>query len=158
MGFSFVNSVELDDPLMGFRFGVFFLGSLGIAHPLDFRFQEVSGLGGRIKMSSVDSMGQGDSSRQLPNKTEYTNLVLKRGMPVISTLRMEIQQSLLQSQRTARNVLISILDENALPLNSWLLKEAYPVHWSISGLNASSSKVIIETIELTYSNFKPFSL
>jgi len=32
------------------------------------------------------------------------------------------------------------------------------VRWSLSGLNASSGQVVIETIELTYSKFKAFSL
>lgn len=158
MAFSIVNSPELDNPLLGFRFGVFFLGGIGIAHPLDFRFQEVSGIEARIEMTTSDSMGEGENHRQFPGKTKYTNLTLTRGMPVLSTLRQEIQSSLTSPHRVARNVLVSILDENALPLNSWLFTDAYPVNWSISGLNASSGQVIIETMELTYSNFRPFSL
>lgn len=158
MAFAFSNSVPLDDPLLGFRFGVFFLGGTGLAHPMDFRFQEVSGLDAQLEMSPVASLGQGDSSRQLPARTKYQNLVLKRGMPVLSTLRQEIQSSLSGSRGVARNVLLSILDENALPLNSWLFTEAYPVRWSISGLNAASGQVLIETMELTYSNFRSFSL
>ena len=148
----------IDDPLLGFRFGVFFLGKLGIAHPLDFRFQEISGLEAHLEVSPLSALGQGSNARQLPEKTKYQNLVLTRGMPVLSTLRMEIQDSLAASRGVARDVLISILDENGLPLNNWLFSDAYPVRWSLSGLNASSGQVVIETIELTYSKFKAFSL
>ena len=159
MAFGLVNAVPLDDPLMDFRFGVFFLGgAVGIAHPLDFRFQEVSGLEANVESTSVDSLGQGDSYRKLPGKTTFKNLVLKRGMPTFSSLRQEVQSSLTSSRHIARNILVSILDENALPLNSWLFTEAYPVHWSLSTLNASSGQVIVETMELTFSNFRPFSL
>lgn len=158
MAFSFNELPSLSDPLTGFRFGVFFLGGIGVAHPLDFRFQEVSGLDVRLEVEAADSLGQGDRARQLPGRAVYQNLVLKRGMPGFSSLRSEIQSSLLSSRQTARNVLLSVLDENALPLNSWLFSEAFPVHWSISALDANSSQVIIETMELTYSNFRPFSL
>lgn len=159
MALSLVNAVALDDPLMDFRFGVFFLGGpVGLAHPLDFRFQELSGLEASVESAPLDSLGQGDSSRRFPGKTTYKNLVLKRGMPTFSTLRQEVQQSLASSKHIARNVLVSILDENALPLSSWLFTEAYPVHWSLSALNASSGQVIVETMELTFSNFRAFSL
>lgn len=158
MAFNLLNAPDFDDPLVGFRFGVFFLGGIGIAHPLDFRFKEVSGLDGQLELSPVGDLGQGNSSRQLPNKTKYQNLVLKRGMSNFSTLRMEIQSSLANSRGVARNVLLSILDENGLPVSSWLFSEAYPVRWSLSSLDASSSQVIIETMELTYSKFTSFSL
>jgi phage tail-like protein len=159
MAFGTINPNVLDDPLLGFRFSVFFLGGpVGLAHPLDLYFQEVSGLGARIEMKPGNILGEEDSSRQLPGKTVYENLTLRRGMPKFSTLRAEIQASLTDSRRIARNVLVSILDENALPLNSWLFTDAFPVHWSLSSLDAGSGKVIIETMELSYTSFKPFSL
>ena len=158
MAFNLSNTQVLDDPLLGFRFGVFFLGGLGLAHPLDFRFKKVSGLDARIEVKDSDALGEGDATRRLPGKTVYKNLVLERGMPTFSTLRAELQASLATTNRVARNVLVSILDENALPLNSWLFSEAYVVHWSLSPLDATSGEVIIETIELAYTNFKPFSL
>lgn len=158
MALSFPSSPELSTPLQGFRFGVFFLGVTGVAHPLDFRFQEVSGIDARIEMESIQSLGEESNSRQLPGKTVYQNLVLKRGMPTASTLRLEVQGSLLSSRRITRNVLVSILNEEALPVSSWLFTDAYAVNWSLSGLNASSGDVIIETMELTYSSFFPFSL
>ena len=158
MAFSFVNTPELDDPLMGFRFGVFFLGSIGLSHPLDFRFQEVSGLDIKLELKRIDAKGQGDISFRLPEKKVFSNLVLKRGMPSHSSLRTEIQSDLLNTKSVARDVLVSILDENALPLNSWLFKRAYPVQWSLSSLNANTNQVIIETMELSFDTFQPFSI
>jgi len=149
---------ELDNPLLGFRFGVFFFGSTGISHPLDFRFQSVTGLGVSVELSGGGSEGTNTSKRALPEKIKYENLRLKRGLPLFSTLRMEVHKSFDQFRFSPRNVLVSILDENTLPLSSWMFSEAFPVKWSLSELNAESSSVIVEELELKYKNFKPMLL
>lgn len=149
---------ELDNPLLGFRFGVFFLGSAGISHPLDFRFQSVSGLGVIVELSGEGGEGTNKSRRALPEKIKYENLHLKRGLPLFSTLRMEVYKSLEQFRFSPRNVLVSILDENALPVSSWLFSEAFPVKWSLSELSADSNGIIVEELELKYKSFKPMML
>lgn len=149
MSFAFPNAPELEDPLLSHRFGVFFLGGLGVAHPLDFRFSHVSGLG----------MHNFSRTEENPGGTlEFPNLILERGMPSISTLRAEVMNALSSVAQVRRDVLVSILDENALPLSSWLLTETIPVSWSLSPLDAQSPDVIIERIELEYRNIRPFSL
>lgn len=151
-----VPAPHLDIPLSGFRFGVFFLGKLGISHPLDFRFQSVSGLS--IGVELVKEGNSATRSNDLPERVSYSNLVLKRGMPLLSTLSMELQDSFQRFRFSPRDVLVSILDENALPLSSWLFSKAYPVKWSLSTLDADSSAVLIEEIELSYTDFKPLTL
>lgn len=158
MAFSIPILPELDNPLLGFRFGVFFLGSSGISHPLDFRFQSAAGLSVRVEMSGDENEGTGRSRKALPERIKYENLQLKRGLPLFSTLRMEIHKSLEQFRFSPRNVLVSILDENALPLSSWIFSEAFPVKWSLSELDADSNSVIVEELELKYKNFKPMAL
>lgn len=156
MAFNLSGAPELGDPLMGFRFGVFFLGGIGIKHPLDFRFQEVSGLEMNVEPQSVKSMGAGNTSLVSPKSP--APLVLNRGMPAISTLRMDVQSHLTNAKGADWNILVSILDENGLPTSSWLFSGASPISWSLSGINASSGQLIIETIKLTYKQVKLFSL
>jgi phage tail-like protein len=156
--FSIPTFPELDSPLLGFRFGVFVFGNSGISHPLDFRFQSVSGLSVRVELSGEESEGTNKSKRALPERVKYENLSLKRGLPLFSTLRMEVHKSLDQFRFSPRNVLVSILDENALPMSSWMFSEAFPVKWSISELDADSNAVLIEELELKYKNFKPMML
>ncbi len=158
MAFTIPILPELDNPLLGFRFGVFFFGSIGISHPLDFRFQSVSGLSVNVELSGSGSEGTNASKRALPERLIYENLTLKRGLPLFSTLRMEVQKSLSQFKFSPRNVLVSILDENALPLSSWMFSEAFPVKWSLSELSADSNGIIVEELELKYKNFKPMML
>ena len=144
MSFSSANTSELSDPLLGFRFGVFFLGPVGLAHRLDFRFSKVSGLGIRID----------DDSAQ----PKFANLVLERGFPLVSSLRNEFMESLTGAQVVSRNVLVSLLDESGLALNSWMLTEATPVAWSLAPFDANSPEVLIETLELKYTGLTPLSL
>lgn len=158
MAFDLPLPPELDDPLLGFRFGVFFLGTIGLDHPLDFRFQSVSGLSVDVQTEQIGGTGTTVSGIRRPTGLNYDNLVLERGMPLISTLGMEIQNSFVNFQFRPRNVLLSVMDENALPLQSWMIQEAFPVKWNISGLDATASRVIVEHIELSYKSFKPFFL
>lgn len=149
---------DLSDPLLGYRFGLFFLGKLGLSHPLDFRFQSVSGLSASVSVTRKTGVGSNVEAYGFPESTTYTNLILKRGKPVLSTLSMEFQKSLRTFQFKPRTVLLSVLNENALPINSWVLSKAYPVKWSLSGLDAEQSNVLIEEMELSYSSFKPMPL
>jgi len=149
---------HLTDPLLGYRFCLFFLGTLKVSHPLDFRFQSISGLSASVEVKRTGGTGANVRNYGFPESTSYSNLILKRGKPTVSTLSMEVQKSLNNFRFKPRNVLLSVLSENALPINSWLISDAYPVRWSLSGLEAEQSGVLIEEMELTYSSFKPYFL
>lgn len=157
MAFDFPMRAELDDPLLGFRFAVFFMGVTGPAFPLDFRFQSVEGLGQGI---TVERLGDQAAlnPRQYPSGRAENQLELKRGMPRISTYRMEVLKSFEEYKFKPRNVMVSILDENGIPFSTWLLREAYPTKWSISGLDATANQVVIENLSLTYVSAEAFSL
>jgi len=49
--------------------------------------------------------------------------------------------------------LVSLLNEEHNELCSWNVVHAYPVKWSFAGLNAESSELLIESIELNYHYF-----
>ena len=51
------------------------------------------------------------------------------------------------------NLIVSLLNEQHQPLLSWNVVHAYPVKWAISDFNAEESKLVIETIELTYNYY-----
>jgi hypothetical protein len=72
--FKFGKLPTQSPPLVGYRFGVYFLGGTGVMFPSDFRFSRVSGVGVRI---SEDEQTQ---KRAIP---VYENLVLERGLPVV---------------------------------------------------------------------------
>lgn len=48
---------------------------------------------------------------------------------------------------------ISILTSSGAPVAVWTLREMFPISWSISDFDASTSKVAVETLEIVYSGF-----
>lgn len=148
----------LDDPLLGFRFAVSFLGTTGIDHPKDFRFQQVSGIGYQLEVGKIGEGNQQVVSRSFPQNLVPGELELVRGMPLNSTYREELLDSFNDFQFKPRSVLVSILNEIASPISSWVFTEAYPVSWEISGLDADANQVLVENMKLTYYQLKPLSL
>lgn len=158
MAFNIPSIAGQDDPLLGFRFAVSFLGSSGVDFPLDFRFQSVSGFSVAVEVNKVGGAGNNKTGLPLPQRLEYPNLILKRGMPLASALRQEIMDNFDDFEFRLRNVLLSLLDESGQPASTWLFQDAYVTRWSLSGVDATASGVVIEEMELSYLNFKNFSL
>lgn len=145
-------------PTLGFRFGVFFFIGGTVPNPVDFRFRKVSGISSSIKTTTVEEGGQNLFSHRLPDKIQYENLVLERGMPVKSPLAIEFIHTMSQFKFTPSNVLVSLLDEAGMPVSSWLFIKAYPVTWSISDLDAEANAIVVETMELAYERFQTIRL
>lgn len=138
------------NPPLGFRFGVLFFAGGVIPNPLDFMFQKVSGLGSSIKTTTVEEGGQNLYTQTLPVKVEYENLVLERGMAVLSPLVIEFNVTMSRFKFSPSNVLVTLLDNTRIPIAGWLFMKAYPVKWSVSDLDATSNTVVVERMELTY--------
>ena len=140
---------------LGFRFGVYFFTPANKkGESLDIRFQKVSGLSASIKTRPQPEGGQNLYTQQLPDGIEYGRLVLERGMMKESTLRKTLDQSLRQYRFTTTNVMVILLDDEAKPAASWLFLKAFPVKWSLSNFDASQKSLVIETIELAYTQMQ----
>ncbi len=137
-------------PPLGFRFGVFFFIGGVVPNPLDFRFKKVSGISSTITTRTINEGGQNLYSQKLPERVQYENLVLERGLAVGSPLVIEFNAAMSLFKFAPSNVLVSLLDESGIPLSSWLFMNAYPVKWTVSNLDADSNAVVIETMELSY--------
>lgn len=137
-------------PPLGFRFGVFFFAGGVVPNPLDFRFRKVSGIGSSVATRTLNEGGQNIYSHKLPERIQYDNLVLERGLAIGSPLVNELNATMSLFRFSPCNVLVSLLDEAAVPISSWLFMTAYPVKWTISSLDADSNSVLIETMELAY--------
>ncbi|PZN68990.1 MAG: phage tail protein [Candidatus Methylumidiphilus alinenensis] len=137
-------------PPVGFRFGVLFLFGGIIPNPIDCRFRKVSGICSSISTRTLNEGGQNLYSHKLPERVQYDNLVLERGLVVGSPLVCEINDTMSSFQFKPANVLVTLLDEKAIPISAWLFRNAYPVKWKVSDLDADSNTVVIETMELAY--------
>ncbi len=146
------------DPPLGFRFGVFFFAGGTVPNPIDSLFQKVSGIGSTVTTKPMEEGGQNVYAQLLPQKIAYDNLVLERGLVVASPLGLEFDVAMSEFKFNPSNVLVTLLNEAKLPLASWLFLRAYPVKWSVSGLDATTSGVVIETMELVYQRMQAIRL
>ncbi len=137
-------------PLVGYRFSVVIFTAV-VPNPIDIQFKEVSGL----KMSR--NIGKNGDMTTLDTPLPTQTLTLKRGLftspsPLIIG---NVLESLLWDTRLLRkDIMVAALDENFLPVNAWMVTNAYLESWDWDGLNAGSNDVIIESMSFKYSGIK----
>ena len=137
-------------PPVGFHFLVTFELS---SQRDDTRFQEVTGLDVEMEMESYTEGGENRFTWKLPKRASYSDITLKRGMfinsPVIRWCRDAFENFLFAPV----NLHISLLNEQHAPIMTWYVVHAIPKRWSVSGLNAQDSSIMVESITLSYQYF-----
>ena len=138
-------------PIVGFHFMVKFAG---MEESVDMGFQEVSGLETTIETEEFREGGNHAFVYHLPVKIKYTKLVLKRGLLTNSKLTKWVRDAVENFDIKPLQVTVSLLDETHTALMTWQVHQAWPVKWSVTGLNAQSNEVVVETLELAYANLR----
>ena len=136
-------------PPVGFHFLVEFAN-----HGDECQFQSVSGLSVDLETEEIKEGGENRFTHKLPVRAQYPNLILKRGLLVNSGLLNWCSDAIENFKIEPTNVIIKLLNEKSEPLMSWNVVQAWPVKWAISDFNAEENRLVIETLELTYSYFK----
>lgn len=138
-------------PPVGFYFDVRIAGASGAN---DSAFSEASGLEAERGVVEVVEGGENRFTHRLPDRGRYGNLVLKRGVMVASSIVFDWCRKTLESDLSktieTKDVDVSLLDAGGSPLITWNFKNAWPVKWTVGGLNAQASEVAVETLELSY--------
>lgn len=94
-----------------------------------------------------DGSDRTNGVRKLPGLVKFGNLTLKRG--IIGSLDLFAWiRALSQGQPERRDVTVTLLDEQRAPVWRWRLRNAFPVKYEGAHLNAKSSEVAVETLEL----------
>ncbi len=145
-----------DYPFTGFHFLVVF--EIFPQVPNDFRFQEVSGLNVTVNVDTYNEGGENRFVHRLPGRTSYQDLVLKRGMTLVSGVTAWCIDAIENFNYQPTNMLISLLNEDHLPVSSWYIANAYPIKYEISGLNAENGQIVVESITLRYEYYKTLNL
>lgn len=140
---------------LGFRFTV-------AVEKLDLgQWQTCSGLKVEFKAIDVKKGGEYLAMDWLPDRVVYPKVVLKRATNADSSAK--VQQWLDSTARAwllgdkksaASNVTITLFDSNNNKVLTWSLAQARPVAWSGPDLDAMSSKLAIETLELVHQGFE----
>jgi phage tail-like protein len=138
-------------PPVGFHFRVDVLGLPPNDH--DIRFTEVSGLSVELGTEAVAEGGENRFTQEYPTRSQYPELVLKRGMLASSEILEWIRRSVEELRIEPKNVDVKLLNDEHQPLVTWHLVRAYPTKWAVSDLSATTNTVVIETLQLFYQYF-----
>lgn len=143
-------------PLTGFHFLVVF--EIFPQLPSDTYFQEVSGLTVEAQYETYKVGGQNGFEYRLPLRPRYSDLVLKRGYTMVSGVSAWMIDAFENFNYQPANLVISLLNEEHLPVSSWYVVNALPVKWDLSSFNAETSQIVIESMTLKYDYFKTLNL
>ena len=130
------------DPLPRFNFRVEIDG-IAVAS-----FAEVSGLESE---TAVIDYRTGDSrvTRKLPGLTKYANIVLRRGMTLDLAL-WQWRKTVVEGRAERRNGSIVLSDEAGKDMLRINFFGGWPCKWEGLALNAKTSEVAIETLEIAH--------
>lgn len=124
----------------------------------EFAFKEVSGLNVEMEIETLKEGGVNNYEYKLPKQIKHTNLVLKRAiLPVKNNLIVWIRGIMegdFSSPLKPRDIVVSLLDHEGNPLNTWTCEKAYPVKWDIESMDSEKNNIMIESIEFVYQSLK----
>lgn len=111
------------------------------------------------EVEPIAEAGLNSYSHRVPKRTQYNNLVLKRGLLLEDSAMFQWVSNTLQnglnSKITLKTITVNLLDPKYhSPLKSWVFVDAYPVKWSLGTLNSMETAVAIENIEFAYSYWR----
>ena len=120
----------------------------------DTSFQEVSGISSELETESYTEAGENRFTYLLPTAVKHTRLILKRGIanmtsPLVQWCRAVMDDELAQPIQTM-SILVSLMNEDEIPIRTWSFIDAYPIKWTVDPFNSTKNAVAIETIELFY--------
>tara|TARA_X000000950_G_scaffold225806_1_gene272329 strand:+ start:2484 stop:3134 length:651 start_codon:yes stop_codon:yes gene_type:complete len=135
----------------------------------DAEFKSISGIRAQRKIEEYRPLGINNFSYKLPTTTDYSTLTLERGISKsYSDFTLWVNNFLTQDSATIPDptgttyflekkiVIVSLYDrknpnDSWFPLMTWTFEDAIPVSVEYSGLDAQTSGIAIEKIELDYS-------
>lgn len=119
-------------------------------------FKSVSGLEVSLETEPAQVGGINDVVYQLPKKVKYSNLVLNRGIAVQDSFLTKwfwLQQQQ-DGQVIKKDLLVSLLSPQNVPMIIWLVLGAYPISWKSTNLDATENQILYEEIQLAYNSFE----
>lgn len=135
-------STNRHDPYAGFNFRVEIDGVVAAA------FSECCGLSSETEVISYREGGD-LRIRRLPGLTKYANLVLKHGITLDRSL-WDWRRTVIDGAVQRRNGSVILLDATRKEVARWNFVDAWPAKWAGPDLNAESSNVAIETLEIVH--------
>lgn len=146
--------------ISAFHFAVAFVGLENSENEngdnsIDMSFSEVSGLNTELQTEEVSEGGNNKFSYRLPKPAKYNNLVLKRALSTApSAIVKWANEAIYEFSFHPCTVVVTLLNEEHIPVKAWSFNNAYPVKLNVSNLDANKNELVIETMELAYNYSK----
>src|SRR3954447_16082859 len=115
-------------------------------------FTQITGFSAQLDVLEYPEGGINDYVHRLPSRIKQGNITLKRGIAKETSLLEWLQQSVVKVQQT--DLSIKVLDFDGKPLQTWSFRQAYPVKWTGSDLNAGGSEFLTQSLEIAHSGMK----
>jgi phage tail-like protein len=112
-------------------------------------FTEVSGLESEVEVIDYREGGEETRVRKLPGLHKYAHIVLKRGITQDAQL-WNWHKQVLDGNVHRRNGSVILLDDQGAEQVRWNFVNSWPCKYVGPTLNAKSSEVAIETLELAH--------
>lgn len=122
-------------------------------HMLVAGFSEVQGLESQIEYEEIREGGVNGYVHRLPKGVRNSSIILRRGLSSSQELWNWYSQSSL-GKVVRKSGSIILYKHDGTELCRWNFFDAYPTKWSGPSLNAATSEVAIETIELVHNGIK----
>jgi phage tail-like protein len=134
------------DPLRGFRF------LLEIDEITNGGFMRMKGLSREVKYGSYREGGVNEYEHKLLTHVSYPVVVLERGLAIDDLWKWALAASDGDVQR--KTIRIRLQDEANEKQWAWQIEHAVPVRWAVSDLDAQTSAVVMETLELAHQGLR----
>jgi phage tail-like protein len=138
---------QVKDPYGSFRFTVEIDGIVRAA------FKECSGFDSTVEIKEYREGGENATVRKLPGLTKYSNIQLKWGMAEDTDL-YDWHREVVDGDFERKNGSIVLFDRKGEEVARWNFVRAWPTKWDGPDLNAESSDIAIEMIELAHEGLK----
>jgi phage tail-like protein len=110
---------------------------------------EVSGLQIETETEPYEEGGENGFVYQLPKRTKYQHITLKRGITDLEEM-WKWHQDVVKGKFQRKNGAIILMDVTGQEKWRWNFSQAFPVKWTGPDLKADSNTVAFETIELAH--------
>ena len=114
---------------------------------------EVTGLQVETETELYEEGGVNDFVHQLPKRTKYQHIVLKRGITDMEEM-WKWYQEVISGKFKRKNGAIILMDVTGEDKWCWNFFQAFPVKWTGPDLKSDSNTVAFETIELAHHGIK----
>jgi phage tail-like protein len=130
------------DPLRGFRF------LLEIDEITSGGFTRVKGITREVKHESYREGGVNEYEHKLVTQVSYPVVVLERGLALDDLWKWAIAAA--DGDVRRKTIRIRLQNEANEKMWAWQIECAIPVKWTASDLDAQSSPVVMESLELAH--------